>query len=99
MEWKNKVAVITGASTGIGKATKDVLRDKGCVVYNLDLAMTRDEIAANYIQCDIRNRQQIKLLREYNTKEQRIDMLFANAGIPLFANIEQTNLQSIKKNR
>jgi len=91
MEWKNKVAVITGASTGIGKATKDLLRDKGCVVYNLDLAMTGDEIAAHYIQCDIRNRQQIKeAVESVYTKEQRIDMLFANAGIHLFANIEQT---------
>lgn len=91
MEWKNKVAVITGASTGIGKATKDLLRDKGCVVYNLDLAMTGDEVAAYYIQCDIRNRQQIKEAVELvYTKEQRIDMLFANAGIHLFANIEQT---------
>ena len=91
MEWKNKVAVITGASTGIGKATKDLLRDKGCVVYNLDLAMTEDEIAAYYIQCDIRNREQIKeAVESVYMKEQRIDMLFANAGIHLFANIEQT---------
>jgi hypothetical protein len=46
--------------TGIGRPTKDVLRDKGCVVYNPDLAMTEDEIAAHYIQCDIRNRQPFK---------------------------------------
>ena len=90
MEWKNKVAVITGASTGIGKATKDLLRDKGCSVYNLDLAMTGDEIADHYIQCDIRNRQQIKEAIESFYEEKKIDMLFANAGIHLFANIEQT---------
>ena len=44
MKWKNKVAVITGDSTGIGKATKDLLRDKGCVVYNPELAMTGGEL-------------------------------------------------------
>ena len=91
MEWTNKVAVITGAATGIGKATKDLLRDKGCIVYNLDLAMAEDETAGYYIQCDVRNRQQIKeAVKSVYAKEQRIDMLFANAGIHLFANIEQT---------
>ena len=91
MEWKNKVVVITGAGTGIGKATKDLLRDKGCIVYNLDLAMTGDENPSYYIKCDIRNRQQIKdAVDSIYAKEQRIDMLFANAGIHLFANIEQT---------
>ena len=91
MEWKNKVAVITGASTGIGKATKDLLRDKACVVYNLDLAMPEDEIPAYYIHCDIRNRQQIKeAVEEVFSREKKIDMLFANAGIHLFATIEQT---------
>ena len=53
--------------------------------------MTEDEIPAYYIQCDVRNRQQIKeaIGQVYNERK-RIDMLFANAGIHLFANIEQT---------
>lgn len=43
MNWKNKVVIITGASTGIGKATKDLLRSKGCIVYNLDMATSEEE--------------------------------------------------------
>ena len=59
MNWENKIVIITGASTGIGKATKDLLRSKGCCVYNLDLEMPEDEMPGYYIQCDLRNRQQI----------------------------------------
>jgi NAD(P)-dependent dehydrogenase (short-subunit alcohol dehydrogenase family) len=92
MNWKNKVVIITGASTGIGKATKDLLRSKGCIVYNLDMSMTEDEAALHFIQCDVRNRQQISdAVGVVHKKENRIDMLFANAGIHLFANIEQTS--------
>jgi NAD(P)-dependent dehydrogenase (short-subunit alcohol dehydrogenase family) len=36
MEWNDKVAIVTGGSAGIGKATKDLLRQKGAIVYNLD---------------------------------------------------------------
>ena len=91
MNWENKTVVITGATTGIGKATKDLLRSKGCNVYNLDLSMTEDEMPEYYIHCDIRNRQQIKeAIEKVFSLEKKIDMLFANAGIHLFANMEQT---------
>ena len=91
MNWENKTVVITGASTGIGKATKDLLRSKGCSVYNLDLTMPEDEMPGYYIQCDVRKRQQIKVaVEEVFSREKKIDMLFANAGIHLFATIEQT---------
>ena len=33
MDWKNKAAIVTGASAGIGKATKDLLEQKGAIVY------------------------------------------------------------------
>src|SRR5215207_3082304 len=92
MNWENKIVIITGANTGIGKATKDLLRNKGCIVYNLDISMVDGEIPGYYIQCDVRNRQQIrKAVEEVYNREKRIDMLFANAGIHLFATIEQTS--------
>ena len=91
MNWENKIVIVTGAGTGIGKATKDLLREKGSVVYNLDLTMPEDEQEPYYIPCDVRNRHQIKeAVEEVHKREKKIDMLFANAGIHLFATIEQT---------
>ena len=91
MNWENKILLITGANTGIGKATKDLLRSKGSIVYNLDLSMVDDEMPKYYIQCDVRNRQQVrKAVEEVYDREKKIDMLFANAGIHLFATIETT---------
>ena len=91
MKWENKVVIITGASTGIGKATKDLLRSKGGIVYNLDLVMPEDEIPGYYIHCDVRDRQQLKeAVEKVVDREKKIDMLFANAGIHLFATMEQT---------
>ena len=91
MNWENKTVVITGASTGIGKATKDLLRSKGCSVYNLDLAMPEGEMPEYYIHCDVRYRQQIKdAIEQVFSRKKKIDMMFANAGIHLFATIEQT---------
>jgi NAD(P)-dependent dehydrogenase (short-subunit alcohol dehydrogenase family) len=91
MKWESKIVIVTGANTGIGKATKDLLRNKGCIVYNLDLALAEDEIPEYYVHCDVRDRQQIKkAVNQVYDKEKRIDMVFANAGIHLFANMEQT---------
>ena len=88
MDWKNRVVAITGASTGIGQATRKLLQSKGATVYNLDLENTD---AVNFIKCDVRIKENIRdafaLIHE---EEKRIDMLFANAGVHLFATMEET---------
>lgn len=92
MNWNNKVAIITGATTGIGQATLELLKTGGCTVYNLDLQMPSTTGSDPYfIQCDVRDRQAIRsAVKAVYDREQRIDLLFVNAGIHLFAGIEET---------
>lgn len=90
MNWNDKVAIITGASTGIGKATKALLESNGCRVYNLDF--TEPDGSPHFIHCDVRDRHALKAaIDAVFDREQRIDFLFANAGIHLFANMEETS--------
>jgi len=90
MDWKNKVIIITGATTGIGKATRELLHSNGAIVYNLDISQHHDS-RGYFINCDIRKRIEIRnAVASVFQKEQRIDMLFANAGIHLFATMEET---------
>lgn len=90
MDWKNKVAIISGATTGIGKATRELLHNNGCIVYNLDIAK-HDDDKGNFIKCDVRQRAEIRdAIQQVFSKEKKIDMLFSNAGIHLFATMEET---------
>ncbi|RRB02849.1 SDR family NAD(P)-dependent oxidoreductase [Larkinella rosea] len=93
MNWKDKVIAITGATTGIGKATRDLLTGQGARVYNLDITKPGDDdTRGEFIPCDVRKVQDIKdAYSAIIEKETKIDMLFANAGIHLFATMEQTS--------
>ncbi len=88
---KEKSGIITGATTGIGKATYDLLRSKGAAVYNFDV-YEPENADAYFIQCDVRKVSDIKhAVDQVFTKEGKIDFLFSNAGVHLFANIEGTS--------
>src|SRR5215510_1005910 len=77
MEWKNKVAVITGTSAGIGKATKDLLESKGATVYNLDHNKP-DGDDPHFIFCEVSQKENINdAIEQVFEKEKRIDLLFA----------------------
>lgn len=97
MEFENKIAVITGASSGIGKATRRLLIDKGAVVYNLDL-FNEDSNDQLYIKCDVSDYNAVKeavgiIIHKHN----KIDLLFANAGLHKVGNIEETNIDDFEK--
>ena len=96
MDWTHKVAVITGATTGIGNATKDLLRKKGCIVYNLDYKQPEHE-DVHFICCDVSKRDNINTaIDKIFANEKRIDLLFANAGVHLFATLEETSYEQVE---
>ena len=96
MNQQHKVAVITGAGTGIGKATLELLRSEGALVYNLDYKSPEAD-DPYFIACDVRKKEDIQhAIRIIHEKEKRIDYLFANAGVHLFASIEETSYEQLE---
>ena len=96
MEWKNKVAVVTGASAGIGKSTKDLLDQKGVIVYNLDRNRPGEQ-DPRFILCEMSKKEDVnKAIDHVFEKEKRIDLLFANAGVHLFATLEETSYDQLE---
>lgn len=83
--------VLTGGSSGIGKATALLFSEQGVKVYNLDKkAPTYKHALISYIACDVSNFQSVQAaLRQVFSKETRLDYLFANAGIHCLGNLEE----------
>ena len=90
------VAVITGGTTGIGAATRELLRERGARVYNLDVR--RDGCPGDhFVSCDVTDHESVSAaIGEVVDREGRIDCLFANAGIHRFANIEETSVEEFE---
>ena len=93
MELKGKVALVTGASRGIGRAIAVSLSRKGCNVainYSKDVeeAKKTEELCKAHgvgtliVKADVSNRSEVRnMVEKIITKFGRIDILVNNAGI------------------
>lgn len=80
---EHKVAVVTGASSGIGRASARALAAKGyevvCAARRLDrIEELAREIDGRAVQCDVTNREDVERLAA--EAGPRVDVLVANAG-------------------
>ncbi|XP_054088710.1 uncharacterized protein LOC105213965 [Zeugodacus cucurbitae] len=107
--WQNRVAVVTGASAGIGAACVKYLANNGMIVVGLArrkerIEALRDQVEAtardrvHAMQCDMRVHQQIidafkVIVAEYGP----VAVLVNNAGIVRIANlVDDNNLQEVQ---
>jgi len=97
MDLKEKIAIVTGGTKGIGRAIAEALVDAGASV--VITARNQDEItkavsevsstAKGYV-CDVRDYNQVKsLFADVGT----VDILINNAGVGIFSSVESMSIE------
>lgn len=77
--YEGKICVVTGASSGMGKATVEMLVDLGANVYALDLNPCTTNGIKEFIKCDLANKKEID--EAFKKIPEHIDSFFGVAGL------------------
>lgn len=92
-----KILLLTGGSSGIGKATVELFAQKGYKVYELSRhGESREGIT--HIDCDVTRPEDCKSAVEtVIAQEGKIDVLISNAGMGISGSIEFTNIDDARR--
>jgi NAD(P)-dependent dehydrogenase (short-subunit alcohol dehydrogenase family) len=101
MDLTDAVAVVTGASSGLGAHFSRSLIDRGALVYGLarstdKLEALRDDLGDAFrpLSCDVRDEAQVAdAFETVRTDGGRIDVLLNNAGLGQFGPVEDLPLE------
>ena len=93
-----KIAVVTGASSGIGRETAKLLSENGYRVWGLSRRGGEDTETLRQLSCDVTDEAQVQqAFRTVFEQEGRLDLLVNNAGFGISGAVEDTALDSAKK--
>lgn len=89
-----RVALVTGASSGIGRATAEALRDAGYRVYGTSRKPVPDRSdGITMLTCDVSQDESVaKLIEQILSETRRIDLVVNNAGVGLLAAAEESSI-------
>lgn len=102
---EGKIALVTGAALGIGRATSELLAREGATVILADILTeegraTAEQIGmdASFVELDVTSEQAWSAaIADIKAKYSRLDVLVNNAGISPFGTIESTRYDLWKK--
>ena len=97
---RDRVVIVTGAATGIGRATALALGETGAFVYVLDIDSEGGSEVADHIEhsrfipCDVTSEEAVNVaLDEIGEESMHVDVLVNNAGgFPTQRSLEETSL-------
>ncbi len=90
-------AIVTGASSGIGWATAELLADRGVTVINLDIAPPGQDSRAVHHQVDLSDFQATAAVLDEVTSRYAVTRLVNNAAIARAASLEDTTFEDLAK--
>jgi short-subunit dehydrogenase len=107
VDFKNKVVLITGASSGIGKETAIEFAKKGAKIIlvarrkqkleSLEKDLQKFDVLTMICQCDVSNKSQVKKMsQEVLEKFHSVDILVNNAGFAIYGSVEDLTTEEIE---
>jgi NAD(P)-dependent dehydrogenase (short-subunit alcohol dehydrogenase family) len=93
----NGTAIVTGASSGIGWATAELLADRGLVVINLDIAAPKRESRSIHHRVDLSDSEATAAVLSEVTARHSVTRLVNNAGQAKAAALEDTTFEDLSR--
>jgi short-subunit dehydrogenase len=94
-----KVVLITGASSGFGKAIGTFLHQKGFVVYGTSRSTKEFDTPFYMLTLDVRDSESIEaVIHQIIQKEGKINVVINNAGVGITGALEEIPMEEIRNN-
>lgn len=90
----NKIAIVTGASSGIGKAIAEKLVEEGYRVINWDIHPPKEPSSIPHIECDVSNESKVLAAYEKTKSQWGVPYLLVNnSGLQFMSPVEDFPLE------
>ena len=107
MNFKNKIVVISGASSGIGEAAAEKFAKKGADIVlvarrkekldEVERKLSKYSVKILVQVCDVSDKEQVKQMSEKVIETfSRIDVLVNNAGFVIYGKVEELSIEDIE---